>query len=409
MTSPRLVAAAAALAAAAAAPSALAGLPNYTLSSVAIPGENGLPFDIAITNETPSINNNRDIGLAFLDINNNDGAYVTRSGVGQVVRLTPAVISDVEINDNGDAVWPEFFSSPDGVWGSLDNSPGSSVITTGPLGTSSFSSPQIDEQQRIGYRAGFSGGGQAYVSFDDGSFNTHAANADADINSPYSFLYTPSFNDSLQIAGKVDTGAPGAGASQVRIFNADGSSALRASTSLDDPLSPFGSFDNSVALNDAQDVAFVSRDVDLGFGVTTDGVYVADDTGFTEIATTQNPMVSDIQFFAPVLSDTGIAAFIGDDMNGDEAIFAGDGDELIRLIGAGDAIETPFGTKFVAPNTIGGNININDQGDVVFNVIVNDADGSNFGRIIGVAKIPSPAPAALFAAASLTTLRRRRN
>jgi len=386
---------------------ALANAPAYPLFSAAIPGENGLPFDIAITNESPSINNNRDVALAFLDAQTNDGVYVQRNGIGQVVRLTPAVVGDVDINDSGDAVWREFFSTPDGVYASLDNSAGSSVLTTGPLGASDYSRPQIDEQQRVGYRAGFFGGGQAYTSFVDGSFNIHATNDAADVNSPYSFLYTPSFNDNLQIAGKADTAAPGAGASQVRIFNADGSSLLRASTTLDDPTSPFGSFDNSVSLNNNGAVAFTARDVNIDPSLP-DGVFVSDGLTITEIATTLDPMISDIQFFAPRLSDAGIAAFIADDMNGEEAIFAGDGDFLTRVLGTGDAVSTPFGTKFVAPDTIGGNIGINDQGDIVFNVIVNNQDGSTFGRIIGVAQIPAPSAAATLGLAGLAALRRRR-
>ena len=128
----------------------------------------------------------------------------------------------------------------------------------------------------------------------------------------------------------------------------------------------------------------------------------------SKFGSTLDPILSDIQFFHPVLSDSGIVAFYGLDLNGNEALFAGDGTDLVRVLGAGDAVMTPDGVRFVAPDRFGGNPSINAAGDIAFNVFLNNADGSEYGRVIGIAAVPAPGTAGLLAAAGLIAARRRR-
>ena len=387
-----------------------AAAPSFSLASAAIPGDNNLPFDISLTNATPDINNNRDIAVNFLDANANDGIFITRNGIGATVRLTPAVATDPRINNNADAVWYEFFGpEPEGVWGSLNNSSASNLVTPGPLGTNSISTPQIDDQQRVAFRASFGGNAQALTILDNGSFNTVATTSAADPASPFSFIYTPRFNNQNQIAAKVDTG-PTAGSppEQIRLFNADGSSTLIAANNADAPGSIFqGSFDNSVDANDNAQVVFTARDTSIA-ATNADAVVVGDANTTTIIASTLDPDISNIQFFAPAISASGLAAFIADDATGNESIFAGDGNHLIKVVTTGDAIDTPLGTKFIAPDALSGSLAMNDQGDIAFSAFLNNADGSPFGRVIAIANIPAPASAALITLPALAAARRRR-
>ncbi len=363
-------------------------LPSYSLSVAIIPGEGGLSDNISITNETPAINNDLTVALPLLEFGQfDDQVFISSGGSGTIVRSTPGSIGELGINEDDDLSWREFFSSPDGVYMYDAAAMASMIVTTGPLGTSSFSSPGIDELDRIGYRASFTGGGQVYALYDAGTIDILAANDTADINSPYTFLYTPSQSDNGQIAGKVDISTPGNDVSEIRIFNNDSTSTLIAETTGANPASPYGSFDNSVDIDNNGRVVFTARD--LNGDLNDDGVFVSDGTTTTQIATLADngAQISDIQFFAPRLSNAGIAAFIADDENGEEAVFIGDGTSLVKLLGTGTPVATDSGTKFVEVDSISGNLGINDNGDVAINCRVLNADNSLFDRVIVVARI----------------------
>ena len=85
----------------------------------------------------------------------------------------------------------------------------------------------------MGFKASFDGD-YAWVSFDGSATAVHAAMVDIDITSPYSYLFTPAFNDSGLIAGKVRLGGIGQTAEsqpdQIVVIDSSGTAPFRAET-----------------------------------------------------------------------------------------------------------------------------------------------------------------------------------
>ncbi|MDQ2658889.1 MAG: PEP-CTERM sorting domain-containing protein [Verrucomicrobiota bacterium] len=218
--------------------------------------------------------------------------------------------------------------------------------------------------------------------------------------SPYTFLFTPSFNNAGQIAGKVRLGAIGGNSDQIRIFDANpgNPSVLVAQTRDLDAASPFTRLDNSNAFNNAGDVAFEGTAASTG----TRGLFLFHNGQITTIALADPAgMVRDLNFFAPEINDFGLIAFRGKDSANNDAIFVSDGTNLLRLIGVGDAIQTDRGADSII--AISGKPNLNNLGEVVFNV--NLATG---GSGVFVAQVPEPGSVALVLAGALLALGSRK-
>src|SRR5690606_27744632 len=117
------------------------------------------------------------------------------------------------------------FVSPSGII-EVDTAAGNThrvaVAPGGPFGISGYSTPEINASGQISFR-GTNGFGQSFVSVDGTAQARHATEASVDAASPYSFLFTPSFNDLRQIAGKARLGAQGqtgnAQPDEIRIWN----------------------------------------------------------------------------------------------------------------------------------------------------------------------------------------------
>ncbi len=79
--------------------------------------------------------------------------------------------------------------------------------------------------------------------------------------------------------------------------------------------------------------------------------------------------IRDIEFFAPAINDQGWVVFRAKDANG-QAIYVGDGANLVRVIGDGDVIETDLGTAQVGQHDsspiFSGQPAINANGDIAF-------------------------------------------
>lgn len=333
------------------------------------------------------------------------------TGVGGVVYSSnpadDASVSRVSINNIGRIVWEQTFTS--GVAGLYyhDLIPASSgLLTTRPFGTSSWSSPSVNDSNEVGFRANFGSSRQAFTSWSPASPNTtidHAVEAGLDPLSPYSFLFTPSFNNARQIAGTVRRGPAGAtGSSQpdeVRIFNANGSSILVAQDRDANPASPYASFDNSVSLSNSGNVAFMATlHASVGGGR---GVFLFNGSTIVTIATTTAPgtQISNLEFFAPSVNDNGLVVFRAFDTSNRRAIWVGDGVSLQRIVTAQDLIVSDLGTARVDQNVasspvFGGAPSINAQGDVAFNAGLAPPDNNQieWGTGVYVALVAPPPP-----------------
>lgn len=193
---------------------------------------------------------------------------------------------------------------------------------------------------------------------------THVVDSGIDPLSPYGYLYSPAMNNQRVIAGKVNVGPSLDNKEEIRLFSADGSSVRVVADSDIDPSSPFTGFDNSVAVNDHGAVAAVVRLPGNGRAV-----YRFDAEGTVEIARKGDGPVTDIEFFAPAINNSGLVVFRATDANG-QAIYVGDGQSLVRVAGRGDVLVTDLGPAQIGQHdsspVFSGAPHINDNGDVVF-------------------------------------------
>ncbi len=328
------------------------------------------------------------------------------TGVGGVVYSSnpadDAFISRVSINNIGRIIWEENFTGgTPGVYFHDIIPATSGLLTTRPFGTSSWSTPNVNDNNEVGFRSNFGSNRQAFTSWSPASPNTtvdHAVEAGLDPLSPYSFLFTPNFNNQRQIAGFVRRGLAGqTGGSQpdeIRVFNPNGTSVLIAQDRDANPSSPYASFDNSVGLSNNGKVAFMATLVAGGRGV-----FVSDGTTTVTIATTTAPatQISNLEFFAPSVNDNGIVAFRAFDTANRRAIWVGDGTTLTKLVVAQQILPSDLGDARVDQNVtsspvFGGAPSINAQGDVAFNAGLTPPDNNQieWGTGVYVALVAPP-------------------
>jgi hypothetical protein len=300
-------------------------------------------------------------------------------------------------------VFPQTFSSANGIYRYDGNANTSALHTNGPLGASSWANPRMNDAGQVGTRVTFGGGaGQAYVSYDvvPASTAVHATDVAANSTSPYSFLSTSNFDNGRRIAGRVNVGPTfdNANPDEVRIFNADQTSTLIARDRDGDASSPFFQFDNTQpGMNDNGYVAFISR---TSTASASRSVFLSNGTETITIATPGNGLTS-IDNFSPSVNNNNQVVFRATDLNGNISVFVGDGTTLQRVIGIGDPIQTDIGTFNI--NSLGGNPTINDAGDIAFGGGL--GAGGNF---IAVAIAPEPGASTLVGAAITGLLLRRR-
>ncbi len=332
-----------------------------------------LPGDTFFGNATPAINDNAFVAFRCDVVAGSTGQslWFGGGGNGALVYDTPAdgLVSDPTVNNANLVIAEQFFTSPDGIIFYDDSDSSSGLYTDRPIGASSWSSPDVNNLGNVGYRAGFSGSGNAYYIWNGISAVFIVGDANADALSPYSFLFTPSFNDNNKIAGKVRLG----GASQtgnerpdqIRLFSSNGSSILIAEDRDSNPASPYTAFDNSVGLADNDLVAFTANLFAGGRGV-----FVSDGSTTTTIATTSTPDVTNIEFFSPAVNTDGLVAFRAFDGSGLRAVFVGDGATLRKVVREHDTLPSDLGTARIdqhdASPVFGGSIRINSSGDIAF-------------------------------------------
>ena len=345
-------------------------------------GAYNLPDGAFFTSVTPRLTDARHVAFRLITLPGPDdvkGVWFGGPGAGSVVYTGPsgAFLSGVTVDTPGRIVFELTYTSPAGLYYYDTVSTQSGIETNLPIGASGWGSPEINAMGEIGYRASFSGD-YAWVSYDGvSSTATHVADASLDLQSPYSYLFTPSFNADREIAGKLRLGAAGqVGESQpdqIRVFASDGSSVLIAEDQDSDPGSLYTRFDNSVSLTDTGWVAFVAE---IASGARV--VVLSDGTTTVDIASEEMAGLSEVEFFGASASSSGLVAFRGVDDSGLQAIFVGDGSELVRLIGEHDLVTTDLGIGRIDQHdssvVFGGSPSINAAGDVAFNAALTPAD-----------------------------------
>ena len=348
--------------------SAAAQVPSYTTfelqaRSNIVDGYN-LPALSSFNSRTPAINDDGTIAFSILTIGGGDGGlFVGSGGVGGPVYTAPFDhgVDDPCINDAGEVCFEVDDIISDGIF-IHDIGAGANTLTVPPITFSTITGACANDAGQIGYRAGTFGGPQSWRSWDTGAESIYASET-----GNIAFLFTPDFNNANQIAGKVRLNTT-AGSSPDEIRRYDGPGAFTTLVQDDDadPMSPFTGFDNSISLADDGRVAFIA-----GLTGGGRGVFLTDGTTTTTIATEADPLVSEIIFFPPTVNNNGLVVFRGEDAAGLDAIFAGDGTTLTRVIGRTDLLPTDLGTAQINQNdnsiAFGGALGLNNRGDIAFN------------------------------------------
>jgi hypothetical protein len=363
-------------------------------------GSYNLPCNVFFANATPAMNDDQQIAIKLDVLGSSQGIWFGDGKTGEIVYTSPAdaILSDPTINSNGYVVFPQALSPQNGIY-FFDHGAGTNgFLTSTPIGSSTWGAPTVNDAGEVGYRAGFSGP-QAYYSY-DGSPNPalHAFEAGINPSSPYSFLFTPAFNNKRQIAAHVRLGAAGQTGNnqpdQIRVFNSDGSSILIAEDLNSNAASPYSAFDSSrPALMDDGSVAFIANLVAGGRGV-----FLSDGVNTITIATTAgSPGLSVIEFFPPSVNSSGMVAFRGRDSSDLDAVFVGDGATLRRVIGEHDIVPTDQGPGRIDQHdnsvTFGGSVSINNHGDIAFHCTLAPPDNNQIewgsGIFIAIATPPT--------------------
>lgn len=298
------------------------------------------------------------------------GVWLGGHGSGGLVwtgDIDALIDNEACINEAGDIA---FTVSDSGVGNSLylyDASAGSAgAIGTLPVIPNSYGSPCVNASGDIGFQASFASG-RAYAARIGGTTTIYAGDANVVPGSPWTYLYTPSFNDAGTIAAKVATSADQFTAVEIRAFHADGSSERLLANQATDAASAWSKFDNSLALaGDGRIAVIATRAAD-----NRRVVLRSDGTTTTEIAAVDPAgTILELDSFAPAINSHGWVAFRARDAQG-QAIYLGDGESLLRVVGNGDVVQTDLGTAQLGQNVesspvFAGKPAINANGDIAF-------------------------------------------
>lgn len=333
-----------------------------------------LPNGSTFNSVTANLN---DLGKVAVKVNTvgltvSPGLWFGGQGAGGLVynaNDNDALLSDPWINVHNQVSFPRFASTSatdDGLY-VYDHSTGMTTrVTNGPLGATSYTNPQINDNGIIGLRAKFNSP-QALLTYNIASnvFTNYVTETGGDPNSRYSFLYAPAFNNNNRIADEANITGQASTLKELRIWNPDGSSTLVASgDSSSGPM--FFAFDNSISMNNHDQVAFTTR---TSTSSTMRRIVVGDG-----ITTTLFPTVSagagftSIDSFAPSINDHGLVAFRGNDNQSParDSVFVTDGTTVQRIAGVNDMLMTDTGPRVVS--FLMGGVKINNSGSVVFGV-----------------------------------------
>jgi len=279
-------------------------------------------------------------------------------------------ISDPSLNANGDVAYYTFGDTPNYVLWRYDTLAGDSdTVSTLPLTASAFSNPVMLADGRIGFRATVPGGAAVGITVATGGATAYAYDSGVDAGSPYAYLYTPDTSEDGRIFVKASVGDYDH--NEILAFDALYEGTRVAANRAIDPQSSFSTFNNGLGVSrDGRFVALIATLADDG----VQAVYRFQDDGAggytaVEIARIGSAPITELPYFSPAVNDAGVVAFRAKDAAGD-AIYAGDGTNLVRVIGNGDAVLTDMGPAQIGQHdsspAFAGKPAINNRGDIAF-------------------------------------------
>ncbi len=401
-----------------AATSAQAALPTYTYQLQARANLRGNPsgaFNLEPGNLLPGsyrVPLTADRQLAFrlsITPEGQRAVWWGQDGVGQRIYLLPKELGedvtagDPELNAAGALAFAVSGGLRDnGVYLFNVQRPDQVRILKEPYGISSWSSLALNDAGQIAFRASFSSQGQAHVVLtpqgSDYVPRYLVREQGLDSASPFTYLYSPGFNERGQMAGAGDVAAPGAGSQELHIWTPGEASRRIAVTQALDATSPlFRIASVQPALSGTGQVAFLAT-VKTAAGANASALYLWDGTRLRLLAQDGVGEVQKLEIFPPDINDRGLVVFRAFDSAGLRAVWVSDGEVARRVVTEHDLVDTDLGPgrldqeKTSVP-VFGGSPTINARGDITFvaGVTPPDDDQVEWGTGIFVARAEWPA------------------
>jgi len=338
-----------------------------------------LPQGSSLSSQPVSLDENGNVAIrTFLDGSPSEGVFFGNTAGGSLVisGTSPDPLFDGSVDTFGGriAVADAFFTGPDlnvfDTAGALLETfpPGGSLATTSPRG------PTLSLDGDVCYKADFGfAGDRVVVDRFDGDTRIQLPVAD-DFSGTYDFIFTPRMNANRQVVLNTIPSPFGTGP-QRRIvrFDPTPASSTYLPTTIAETGARWDAFVNSTGIGSDGSVAFTGRR-------TADGirevVLAAPNGNFTVIAEGGQMTISNSNLanFPPVNNANGLAAFRVEDGSNSTALYVGDGTDLVRIVGAGDPLDTdlgpiPAGFDFggtTGVQTINSSIDINDRNQIAF-------------------------------------------
>jgi MYXO-CTERM domain-containing protein len=338
------------------------------------------PSQTSISGRNPALNARGDVAITVAAVPGGgdtvQALWFHRDGAGGIVytgTVTPAFeagFSDVQLTSAGRLYWTEspFGRTPRVMY--LDPGGSATFITSGPLGTTSYQSLRVSElPDRLAALAQL-GTGRALIGIDNipsPSITVYLTDSGVDPSSPFTFLVPGiGLNSTPELA--IEAWPAGLEAIQ-RVTAPRQTTQIAAVNQTIAGISVRG-IANGSPINAAGQVAFAV----FGQGGVEAVLRSEPNGSITVIATTApGSQIDHVGNFPPVINDAGLVAFRGVGIDGQDAIYVGDGTSLITVVRETDVVPTDLGLAQIGNETPGsqytafsGNIAINDRGDVAY-------------------------------------------
>ncbi|CBW27285.1 putative exported protein [Halobacteriovorax marinus SJ] len=350
--------------------------PTLIFNSSADSGHN-MPPRTVFTDRAPSINDHGEmaITLTLLDGTYDTGIWVKSKFQEGILTTTGAreSFNDVQINNDGALFYThQTLNGIKGVYTATGKKEGGYNFTNHMddeeiMPYESFSNLFLTKSGELFFTAkNFKG--------DLAIFNYHAefgldliTAQNQRSRTPYSFVFSPSYNDNSEAAYKVRVGKRGELDDSLpdQIILSKGSSKKIVAQDQDsDPNSKWKSLRNTVALSNSGAVAFIAHD-----GVAEKLVLI-EANGNERILATKGKELKEFSFFSVIINDKNWVAFRGKDLEGNHTIFIATENGVQKVLTQFDKIKVPWGEALIAygPHIpFGGNIDMNNHGDIIVN------------------------------------------
>lgn len=355
-----------------------------------------LPPMTFLSNTTPVINNQGDVAFKLMSIGgeNQQGIWLKNilNPDGAIVYTAPdlRLITDPSLNENGVVAFNLF---DDGVTDGIFSYDGSTNQTTQVLKPtdseiSFYTYPQITTGGQIYFRGTNEENIRTFYQADK-KLSSVIKEGEYSFGQKTSYLFKPSINDLGELSFKRRIGDIGewdeSAGDEILLLRPNGKKFDYLSIARDrdlDSNSPFLGFYNTTGISKNGMVTFTASLLDSRKAIVLwrDGVLYT-------LASEGDNNISEIEMFAPKINNQGIVLFRALDNKGARGLYLANQKGIERIIGEGDEVMTDIGPGKILSNPnypgFGGEVDINDQGEIVFYcLLVGAKDDKELGSAV---------------------------